>query len=500
MHINQSRRHFIQASTALASSTLLPRISWAASNSTYNILPIPQLQSGNESQGVVRYQLNAQDGRMNFIAGLETPTLGYNGNFLGPTLRMKRGDKVRIDVTNKLNEVTTVHWHGMIIPAGMDGGPHQTIQPGANWRSEYAIVQPATTLFYHAHTHGQTGQQVYRGLAGLLIIDDEESMQSGLPSEYGVDDIPVVIQDRDINSDGSLKYIGFMPERMVGKHGKTLLVNGAVSPVLKAQKSLLRLRLLNASNARFYNLQFSDQRRFQVIASDGGLLENPVTVNRLEMAPAERVEILLDVSDRKKVMLQSIGGVGNANHGPMGMMGMDRPFDVLLIDAENAKQSDAKSPQQLSTHPDWSQQPIAAQRKLDLQMGMGGMMQGMMNQMTGGGSGGMMRINDKAFEMDRIDFALKKDSFEVWTLRNSSPMIHPFHIHNTQFKILSRNGKKPSAIENGFKDTVVVKPKEEVRILMPTGPYTDTNHPYMYHCHILEHEDAGMMGQFVVQA
>ena len=490
----QARRQFLQSSAALAVAGLMPGFAFSASPID-NPLPIPELLSGESVEGITRYQLKAQYGRMNFFAGLSTPTLGYNGSYLGPTLRVRKGEKVNIQVKNELKEITTVHWHGMILPASMDGGPHQEIKPGASWNSSFQIHQPAATLFYHSHAHGNTGQQVYRGLAGLLIIDDEESLQLGLPTEYGVDDIPVIIQDRDFASDGSFNYLSFMSERMIGKHGKALLVNGALSPVFKAQKTLLRLRLVNASNARFYNLEFSDQRSFKVIATDGGLLEKPVTLKRLPMAPAERYEILLDVSDRKSVMLRSTGGIGNASHGPMGMMGMDRAFDVLLIDAENAGRSNSKITERLVTYPDWSQAAVSANRSIELQMGMGGMMQGMM----GGGRGGMMKINGAAFDMNRIDFAVKKDSFEIWSVSNDSPMVHPFHVHNTQFRVLSRNGQKPPAIESGFKDTVIVNRDETVNIMVPTGSYVDELHPYMYHCHILEHEDGGMMGQFVVK-
>lgn len=487
---HNSRRQFIKTSAVVTAGVLMPGVIRAEPKQVNTVLPIPPILSGERKGTIIKYQLKVQSGLMQFQPGQMTPTLGYNGNYLGPTIRLNKGDEVDIEVTNSLNEDTTVHWHGMILPAKMDGGPHQNILPGNSWHSKYRVTQPAATLFYHSHAHGNTGQQVYRGLAGIMIIDDDESAQSGLPDDYGIDDIPVIIQDRDFSSDGQFSYINFMPERMIGKHGKTILVNGAVSPVLKAQKTFLRLRLLNASNARFYNLTFSDDRSFKVIATDGGLLEQPVTLNRLEMAPAERFEILLDVSDGNPVMLQSIGGVGNASHGPMGMMGMDRSFDILLIDPQKAEKSKARIRQQLTVFPDWSQQPIASKREFDLQMGMGMMM--------GGGSGGMMGINGNGFSMNRIDFIAKKDSFEIWVLNNSSPMSHPFHVHNTQFRIISRNGQTPLVFERGFKDTVVVNSGDEVRILVPIGPYTDKTQPYMYHCHILEHEDGGMMGQFTV--
>jgi len=513
-----NRRNFLQALATLGLTAAVPvpgRL--MAAGRSFNPLPIPPLLEGELRDGKRQYRLEARSGQREFLPGFETPTLGFNGDYLGPTLRMKRGDEVAVEVVNRLAETTTVHWHGMILPARMDGGPHQPIAPGERWLSQYRVRQPAATLFYHAHTHGQTGSQVYRGLAGLLYIDDEESAALDLPSDYGVDDIPLVLQDRDFDSEGRFRYLSFMPERMIGKHGRTLLVNGVTSPRLKAPTTLLRLRLVNASNARFYRLAFSDGRSFQVIASDGGLLPRAVPRQELVMAPAERYEILVDLSDRGQVSLLDLGGVGNAAHGPMGMMGMASGFDVLYIDATSARNSDRKPALRLAELPAMDAGEDLQQRSLVLQMGMmgGGMMGGSGNSMGGGmmrrgmmggpgrmmgggGMGGMMRINGKSFDMQRVDFRVPANREEIWVLGNDSPMSHPFHVHNMQFRLLTRNGKAVPAIEAGYKDTVVVQPGEELRFRVPTGPYVDERHPYMFHCHILEHEDGGMMGQFTV--
>lgn len=252
-----------------------------------------------------------------FFKGVNTATPWINQRYLGPVLRAKRGDKVRITVENQIGVGSTLHWHGMMLPASMDGGPHQEIKNGESWVSEYEIKQEASTLWYHSHQMHQTGAQVYYGLAGLFILDDEDSHQLGLPHEYGVDDIPCTIQDRRFKRDGNLSYIDSMHDRMMGMEGNTILVNGVVTPVLKAQRSLLRLRLHNGSNARTYQLAFSDERSFQVIASDGGFLAAPVTVKSLRLAVGERIEVLVDVSDRKVVQLQSQQSSGG---GMMRMM------------------------------------------------------------------------------------------------------------------------------------------------------------------------------------
>ena len=482
-----NRRHFLKSCGA---ASLIVPFSGAtaradAATGAINAFNVPPLDSGQRSGDTLNFNLQLGVSKRQFFNGIDTTTLGINQNYLGPVLRAKRGDNVRINVTNQIGVPSTLHWHGMVLPANMDGGPHQEIKPGGSWTSEFKIRQEASTLWYHSHQMHQTGAQVYHGLAGLFIIDDDGSQQLGLPQEYGVDDIPCTIQDRRFNRDGSLIYIGSMHDRMMGMEGDTILVNGVVTPTLQAGRSLLRLRLHNGSNARTYQLAFNDQRNFQVIASDGGFLAAPVTVDSLRLAVGERVEILVDVSDKKVIQLQSLpvssGGM------MMGMMrGGSKPFTVMTIDAGQAKKSTHTIPDTLRTTnaiPD--PKASVTTRQFDLQMGMG--------MMRGG-----FRINGKTMEMSRIDFQVKRNSTEIWEVRNDSPMAHPFHVHNVQFHILDINGKKPTQIEAGLKDTVLVQRGEVVRIVMSFPEYSDTKIPYMYHCHILEHEDQGMMGQFTV--
>lgn len=498
--IFQTRRHFLKTLTYSTGAVGLlgtPFIRSVLAAPVIRPFQVPPLASAVRDGNKISFDLSIMQGESEFLPGRMTQTLGYNGNYLGPMLRVRRGDHISVKTINKLNVDSTVHWHGMILPAKMDGGPHQIIKPGDSMVSDFEIIQPASTLFYHSHAYHHTAEQVYYGLAGPLIIDDEQSDSLALPQEYGVDDLPIIIQDRDFNDDGSFRYISMMPERMIGKHGSTVMVNGVISPLLKAQKMLLRLRITNASNARFYKLAFKDGHPFQVIASDGGLLERPIPVDHLDMAPAERFEILVNVSNKNQLILQGLEGAGNVTHGPMRMMGMDQKMDIMFIDASDAKQSQHKAPQILSQHEDWSSVDIAQNRNLSLAMSMMGMMGGMMG--GGNASGGGFTINGQSMDMERVDFRLKKNTFETWNINNDSPMLHPLHIHNTQFKVLSRDGRAPSALEAGFKDTVVVAPGEIVKVLVPTGPYADPEGYYMHHCHILEHEDGGMMGQFVVE-
>ena len=205
-----SRRSFLAGAALIGVGALVARPLWNAIGSAAELQPlrIPALLDAR-AQGA-RLSLQVQTGTTEFFPGRTSETLGYNGSHLGPTLRVHRGDDVEIAVTNTLKEDTTVHWHGLLIPAELDGGPHQLIQPGATWRPTLPIRQPAATLFYHPHVHGRTGEQVYAGLAGLLLVTDDEERALGLPSEYGVDDLPLVLQDRQFE-DGRL----VLPEGMM---------------------------------------------------------------------------------------------------------------------------------------------------------------------------------------------------------------------------------------------------------------------------------------------
>ena len=455
---------------------------------------VPPLDTGQRDGNRVKFNLTLQTGSSNFIGNLNTPTMGINGAYLGPVIRANRNDKVSFSVSNNLPDKATLHWHGFVLPAKMDGGPHQVIQPGETWQPEFTVDQAAATYWYHAHTHELTGEQVYHGLAGLFIVDDEVSQNAGLPIEYGVDDIPVVIQDRAFNHTGTLRYLGSMPDRVRGMLGNVLLVNGVVTPILKAKRPLTRLRLLNGSNARIYNLTFHDGRLFTVIATDGGFLARPETVQGIRLAPGERAEILLDMSDGRDTILGNRADTIPSSRGMMGMMhGGDQSFNIMKITAPASTGDIVQIPAELSPLPDWRGVEVANKRQFQLEMAMGPRM--MMSSMLGGSP---FSINGESFNMNVINVRVKSSTFEIWEVGNNSMLPHPFHIHNTQFKVLARSGRNISATERGLKDTILVYPQESVRLLIPFPSYSDAKRPYMYHCHILEHEDGGMMGQFTV--
>lgn len=431
-----------------------------------NKLAIPTLLEPKNNAGT-SFTVTAQQGMTEFFDGTKTETYGYNGSFLGPVIRLHKGDKVKITAKNELSEGTTFHWHGLELPGGADGGPHHMLQPGQSQDVEFTVNQQASTLWFHPHPEGKTAEQVYKGLAGLIYIEDDRAKQLGLPNDYGVNDIPLIFQDRTFDTDKQLNYQAVKNED--GTLGDTLLVNGTVNPKLTVGKGNVRLRLLNGSNARNFTFALNTGEAFQQIATDGGLLNKPVTMKKLVLSPGERAEIIIDFSKydkSKKIALVNEDGI------------ILLPFE---IDGKQVKQTAiAKRLNDFVVTKEEKALPVT--KKIELF-----------------GMGKMVTINGKQFDMNRIDFTQKQDVTEVWEIYNKPDamggMTHPFHLHGTQFKVLSVDGKSPEANEQGWKDTVAIKAGQKVKLAVHFK-YKGT---YMFHCHVLEHEDNGMMGQVKVE-
>lgn len=488
---------------AAVAATLLPGLiherhdAGVSFSDDHGELTIPPLLEGKRSARGAEYDLELAPGLSRFVDVGSTPTIGINGAYLGPTLVMQAGDTVRMNVTSRLNEPATLHWHGFHLPATADGGPHQVIAPGTTWRPSFEVRQRAGLFWYHSHAHRRAGPQVYHGLAGPIYVRDRDDERTDLPHDYGVDDIPVIVQDRAFAADGQFAYSTSMMTVMMGATGDTLLINGGRGRRLEAKSDRMRLRLLNASNARFYRFALNDGRSFEVIGSDGGLLPRPLPLTSLVLAPAERAELIIDLSDGKprRLVAFPVGGMkrGMMMGGGMmsgGMMGDRRGGTPLVFDvvdfrpAATRRRAIAPLPKQLALLP--PADPSRAVRERRFVLAMRGMM-----------SGGFT-INGRSMDMHRIDETVPVGADELWVIENASMMAHPFHVHDGQFRIIDRNGQPPPEHERGLKDVVVVPGGGSARILVRFDDYADRAAPYMYHCHILEHEDAGMMGQFVV--
>ncbi|MER5456494.1 multicopper oxidase domain-containing protein [Micromonospora sp. NPDC002389] len=439
-----------------------------------NPLRIPELARPTRRDGVTVFDLTAQAGRTALVPGGDAETWGINGPLLGPTLRARRGETVRIDFTNRLDEATTLHWHGMHLPAAADGGPHQMVPPGGVWSPSWRVDQPAATLWYHPHPHGRTERHVYRGMGGLFIVDDDEESVLDLPREYGVDDIPVIVQDKTFDAKGRLLETSRRDNGMVGD---TILVNGTVGPVLDVTAERTRLRLLNASTARSYSLGFADGRGFAVIASDGGLLRAPVEMTRVLLTPGERVEVVVTMVAGETTTLRSYPQQLGLAAGRERSVGAADTLDVLLLRAATRLTPSAAPPTRLARIDALDASSAAATRRFELRNNL---------------------INRQAMDMNRIDTVVTVDTTEVWEVWNGHHQPHNFHVHDVQFQVLSVDGRPPAPELAGWKDTIYLPPEVRFRLIMRFTEYADPTVPYMYHCHLLWHEDQGMMGQFVV--
>jgi len=420
------------------------------------------------------FELTAEAATVSFTGGASTPTWGFNGPYLGPTLRAARGEQVLVRVTNSLGEPTTVHWHGMHLPAIADGGPHQMVGPGQTWEPTWRIDQPAATLWYHPHPHGQTERQVNRGLAGMFLIDDDAEAALSLPRRYGVDDIPLIVQDRTFSADGAFVEDG---HNDAGLLGDTLLVNGTVSPYFDVTTARIRLRLLDASSARSYRFALAGGRPFALIATDGGLLPAPRTVDWVQLTPGERAEIGVDLRPAERVVLRSLPQDLRAGSGRTRDWGAEDTFDVLELRAAPILDPSPAPPSSMVPFIPLALAEVTESRNFRL-------------------SGDS--INGEDMDMTRIDFAVTAGATEIWEITNGHSQPHNFHIHDVRFQILDTDGAAREAERDAWKDTVYLPPDTTTRIVVRFGHHTDPDVPYMYHCHLLYHEDNGMMGQFVV--
>ena len=381
---------------------------------------------------------------------------GYDAAAPGPTLRARVGGRADVRLLNRLAEDTTIHWHGMVVPAAMDGHPADIVRPGADYDYEYPIVQRAAMNWYHPHPHGRTGRQTWRGLAGAFIIADPDAEQ-GLPT--GPREIPLLLRDALLDRSGQLEY----RRRDSGLVGDFPLVNGVPYPRVTLAPALHRFRILNASNARVFRLGMADGARFTLIGNDGGLLEAPVELDRIDLGPAERVDVLVDLSGRAGTTLP--------------LRCLDARWTLLEIRVAGDAEDGNAIPSAFAPIPALSSGPGTREREFRFE--------------------GHRRINGREYEMDRIDFRVPLGDTEVWHFVSAGGAPHPVHVHGTHFQVLSRRGGRGRVFpwERGWKDTVLVEDDETVDVILRFERHRGV---YLLHCHNLEHEDRGMMLNFEV--
>lgn len=582
-----SRRAFLRAagaSTTLAVSGPALFLQGCAQLAQLEQPPAASAPTAGQPEAAVpdvEIALTVRKGTTQILPGAPTETWSYHGevirgdpsaaqaipnSYLGPVLRVRRGQRVRLHMNNQLDEETIIHWHGLIVPPEMDGHPQDAVGPDQTYVYEFEVRNRAGAYWFHPHPHGRTGYQVNMGLAGLFLVGDDEEDAAGLPT--GDYDVPLVIQDRTFDANNQFAYVngneghgnghgmhgmsnmqGMMGnmmdnmEQTMGFLGETILVNGRPDFVLPVATRAYRLRLLNGSNSRIYKLAWSNGAPMTVIATDGGLLEEPMSYPYVTLSPGERVELWADFSQEgvgSEIKLQSLAYSGVEAGMFMGGMRMEmmhqtalpngEPFDVLTVRVERAEHETVMLPgapgARLATieHLQVADAVNAAQpRPFALSM-----------------AGGAWLINGKPFVMDEVadDETVALGSTEVWEFINefnaasmvlgsqghlghaqgghgggmamqgemTDFMAHPIHLHGVQFQVLARaidpayergwQTVNEGFVDEGWKDTVLVMPGERVRLLVR---FADFAGRYLFHCHNLEHEDLGMMRNFLIE-
>ncbi len=514
--------------TAVCSTTAIATIGLGTNGDAYNPLVMPLLDSGKligsfKLNGKVyykrQYDLSIDSSSHQFLPGKRTPTLCYNsavtGNkneFLGPTLSMNIADSIFISLKNNLKDTTTTHWHGFHIPAEMDGGPHQQIAPGTTWNPFFRIQSEdnAALYWYHPHLHHETFYQVTMGAAGMILMRGGAEENVNLPRQYGVDDIPLTITSRRFLSDNSIAS-NINNDQM----GDYVLTNGVLRAATQLPKQMVRIRILNAEVERGYNIGFSDNRPFMVVGTDAGLINKPDTVTRLYMLPGERIEFIVDLShdpigkslDLKSFNTALEAGFPGSNKPivlPNGKTGpaldgflSNTDFNLLHITVKDATPGAIYSiPATLAQNYFWQQKDVTDRIITHIN--------GLSNlDPAPTPARPLFYFDTTAYDYNTINQRIPLNSVLKWTFVNNNVSGHPIHIHDIAFNILKRtyNGVTtgPFSYENGWKDDFYIRLGETVEVLAYYNDFSCTpQHPYMYHCHILSHEDEGLMGQFIV--
>lgn len=494
------RRHFIALGAASVGSVLLSRWAIGQNQTLPSVSSSPNLYKSVD--GLLELDLEARSYAA-VVGDRPAHLLLYNGQVPAPRLEAKPGDIVRIHFANKLSQPSNLHYHGLhVTPTGHGDNVFLSIPPNEALTYEFTIPQahPAGTFWYHPHHHGHVAEQVFSGLAGLFVVRGD---LDDIPEIKAAQEQFLVLQDFDLNANGQINPPNPMA-LMMGREGSWVSVNGQVNPTIElASGGLLRLRLLNASPSRFYRLALEDHP-FYLIATDGGAIAKPVELSDLLLAPGERAEVLVR-GDRQPQQYRLLNLP--YNRGGMGMMGhgMGMSSRGMMGGMMHQTQEAAQTLATLSYHGSIEPLPLPEKlidvealpeptttRRIELSMARRGGMGGM-----GGMGGGMVFLfNNQAFDPQRVDAEVALNTVEEWELVNVDPdrMDHPFHLHVNPFQIMSRDGL-PEPFR-AWKDTVVVKGGETLRIRIPFRDFAGRT---VYHCHILDHEDLGMMGILDIQ-
>ena len=489
--------------------------------------------------------LTVREERVEVLPGRETGMLVYRAErdgkvLLNPTFVIEKGADFSAELVNGLRGAqTTIHWHGLHLDWRADGHPSRQVASGATYRYGFPVLNAGGTYWYHPHAHEDTARQTYLGLAGFFLVRDvdDRALNEALGLELGDTDVPLVIQDRTFGEDGGLEYAPDGMARSMGVTGDTVLVNLTPTPFLEAENRVYRFRLLNASNARTLRLalaRLSDGEllAYHVVATDGSLLDRPREVEELFLAPGERVDVLVDLSgfgEGDEAAFKSLAfdpmhrehdmggsvthgggheagrpgaaghgeGVDHQRHAGAPRLGDGQEFCVLrLVVKEQAGRGESRPlrrvPGVVSEVPEPDLRGTST-RRVTLSV-------------DTGGDETRWLIDGRTYEPDEYPITARRGEIEVWEIRNEErSMPHPMHLHAFRFRVLGRtnspgqvsrlavDGRGRTVADLGWKDTVLVWPGETVRIAVDFSHGFEGEQLYLFHCHILEHEDSGMM-------
>ncbi|MEP7148454.1 MAG: multicopper oxidase domain-containing protein [Acidobacteriota bacterium] len=466
-------------------------------------------------------QINATAASFPILKGQASPFLLYQTEQAGkdyqnPILRIESGSRFQATLHNQLADPTIIHWHGLHTSAAMDGGPASSIAPDSRYEYDFTVNNRGGTYWYHSHAHELTAEQAYGGLASFFLVEDEDQrrLRKALDLRLGETDIPIVIQDKRFDAAGKMLYQPNMGDSMMGWLGDVILANLTPNAYLTVTPRIYRFRLLNGSNSRIYRLAFHKAKtslNFSVIGTDGGLLDRPYSVSEAFLAPGERLDVLFDagqIQSGDTVFLKSLAfdpmeNEGSGMGGTGGMMGgmtssrlpLGAEFNILKLTVTDGKRVAATPPEVLSKVIAIRSEGVP-KRKIELSM----------DHMR-------FLINGRSYRMDEISLEVKRGAVEIWSISNpTQSMPHPMHIHGFSFQVVERlnspsqmsaggrfdRGRTVSDL--GWKDTVLVWPGETVNVAVDFAHDFPGSQDYVFHCHNLEHEDAGMMINYRVQA
>ncbi len=537
---NQSRRRFLgQSGLGLVALTTLPSIANAMEsmgmgrmgmggmhNSMGSEVNYPKLTPNKSNPNFhpdVELDLVCKPIEISILKGAPTKVLHYQAtlikgpkdtvvdiphSYLGSMIRLQKGQKVRINFHNALSQSSVVHWHGLHVPQVMDGHPQYAIESGETLVYEFEVMNRANMNMYHPHPHGATAKQVYFGLAGAVIVNDDEEAALDLPS--GGYEIPLVIQDKQFDSENQLVYSPNRHQRMTGVTGDNILVNGQANFHLEVESRAYRLRVMNGSTSRIYKLAWDDGMPMTIIGVDGGLLEQPEVKPYVMLAPGERLDVWADFSARNEgsqLMLKSLAFSGVMPKMAMGMnrssLAVGSEYPICTIKVTRKVSESHKLPTKLAKiHRYGIHETANPNNPLPISISESPM---------------SMLLNGRAYEFNHPlpSERVKMGSIVLLEIFHAQSnmgmggmnmtMPHPIHLHGQQFEIMSRSISGDTSdydtvregfIDSGLKDTVLVMPMERIKVIKP---FQDFKGLYLYHCHNLEHEDMGMMREFLVE-